>query len=130
LSGQRRTIRIDAGAAQEIVAGRFTMVEAGTRRIGVTRLPNGELRALRDRCPHRSAAICRGILGGTWLPSAPGELRLGREGEIVACPWHGFEYDLVTGAELFWPKGPGLRFYPAEEVDGRVWITLPATSAT
>jgi nitrite reductase/ring-hydroxylating ferredoxin subunit len=125
----RRTLRVDAGPAESIVAGRFTMVTAGTRRIGVTRLANGELRALRDRCPHKAASICQGILGGTWLPSAPGELCYGREGEIVSCPWHGYEYDLVTGAELFWPKGPGLRLYPTEEADGRVFVLVPETRA-
>jgi nitrite reductase (NADH) small subunit len=121
----RRTGRIDAGPAEAIVAGRFTMVTAGTRRIGVTRLPNGELRAIRDRCPHKAAAICQGILGGTWMPSAPGELIYGRDDEILVCPWHGYEYDLVTGAELFWPGAPGLRLYPAEEADGRVYVLVP-----
>ncbi len=125
-AGRRRTARIDAGPAEAIVAGRFTMVAAGSRRIGVTRLGSGELRAVRDRCPHKGAAICQGILGGTWLPSsAPGELRYARQGEILACPWHAFEYDLVTGAELFWPKAPGLRLYPTEEVDGRVYVIVP-----
>lgn len=125
----RRTLRIDAGPAETIVAGRFTMIVAGTRRIGVTRLANGELRAVRDRCPHKAADICKGILGGTWLPSAPGELTFGRQGEIVACPWHGYEYDLATGAELFWPGGTPLRMYPAEEADGRVFVIVPAAGA-
>ena len=121
----RSARRIDAGPAEAIVAGRFTMVTAGTRRIGVTRLPNGELRAIRDRCPHKAAAICHGILGGTWLPSAPGELTYAREGEVVACPWHGYEYDLVTGAELFWPGAPGLRMDPTEVAEGRVYVLVP-----
>ena len=125
MSTTRRTQRVDAGPAEAIVAGRFTMVGVGTRRIGVTRLRNGELRAIRDRCPHKAAAICQGLLGGTWLPSEPGELRYGREGEIIACPWHGYEYDLVTVAELFWPGAPGLRLYPTEEAEGRVWIIVP-----
>ena len=122
----RSTARIDAGPAEAIVAGRFTMVLAGSRRIGVTRLGNGELRAVRDRCPHKGAAICQGILGVTWLPSAPGAvLAYGREGEVLACPWHGFEFDLATGAELFWPGAPSLRFYPTEVEDGRVYVIVP-----
>jgi nitrite reductase (NADH) small subunit len=125
VSTLRRTARVDAGPSEAIVPGRFTMVTAGTRKIGVTRLPDGELRAIRDRCPHKAASICQGILGGTWLPSEPGELNYAREGEIVACPWHGYEYDLVTGAELFWPGAPGLRLYPTEEADGRVFVIVP-----
>jgi nitrite reductase (NADH) small subunit len=125
VSTTRRTARVEAGPSEAIVAGRFTMVTAGTRQIGVTRLRNGEVRAIRDRCPHKAAAICKGILGGTWLPSKPGELDYARDGEIVACPWHGYEYDLVTGAELFWPGAPGLRLYPTEEADGRVFVIVP-----
>lgn len=125
MSVTRRTARVDAGPSGGIVTGRFTMITAGTRHIGVTRLRNGEVRAIRDRCPHKAASICKGILAGTWLPSKPGELTYEREGEIVACPWHGYEYDLVTGAELFWPGAPGLRLYPTEEVDGRVYVIVP-----
>ncbi|WP_426958663.1 Rieske (2Fe-2S) protein [Muricoccus radiodurans] len=125
----RRTTRVDAGPAEGIVAGRFTMVTAGTRRIGVIRLRNGEVRAIRDRCPHKAADICKGIVGGTWMPSGVGELNYDRHNEIVACPWHGYEYDLDTGAELFWPKGPGLRQYQTETVDGRVYVIVPETRA-
>jgi nitrite reductase/ring-hydroxylating ferredoxin subunit len=125
----RRTSRIDAGPADSIQPGRFTMVTAGTRHIGVTRLRNGEIRALRDRCPHKAASICQGLVGGTWVPSAPGELDFAREDEILVCPWHGFEYDLDTGAELFWPKGAGLRMYPTEIVEGRVIVLVPETRA-
>lgn len=126
MSETRARRRIDAGPENDIVAGRFTMVTAGTRRIGVTRLQNGEIRAIRDRCPHKAAAICAGIQGGTWPPSANvGELTYAREGEIIVCPWHGFEYDLDTGAELFWPEGPGLRMYPVEIADGHVYVVVP-----
>ena len=98
-------------------------------RIAVFRNSDNQVFALRDRCPHKAADICKGILGGTWLPSAPGELTFGRQGEIVACPWHGYEYDLATGAELFWPGGTPLRMYPAEEADGRVFVIVPAAGA-
>lgn len=127
---RRPTVRVDAGPAEAIISGQFTMVQAGARRIGVTRLANGELRAVRDRCPHKAASICKGLLGGTWLPSAPGELVFGRDGEILACPWHGYEYDLATGAELFWPGAPGLRLYPVEEAEGRVFVLVPEVAGS
>jgi len=124
---RRQTITLDAGEAEGFAPGDFHMITAGTRRIGVIRLQNGEFRALRDWCPHKGAAICKGIVSGTWPPSSPGELRYERENEIVACPWHGFEYDLVSGAELCQPDAPKLRFYPTAIVDGRVVVTVPAT---
>ena len=47
----------------------------------------------------------------------------------MVCPWHGFEYDLATGAELFWPKGPSLRLYPTEVLEGRVFVIVPEAGA-
>ncbi|MEM7504956.1 MAG: Rieske 2Fe-2S domain-containing protein [Pseudomonadota bacterium] len=40
---------------------------------------------------------------------------MGREGEILACPWHGWEFDLLTGECLTDRKR--LLTYPVE-VDG------------
>ncbi len=53
--------------------------------------------AVLNVCPHELAPVCLGRLTGMTLPSAPGEFRWGREGEILTCPWHGWEFDLLTG---------------------------------
>jgi nitrite reductase (NADH) small subunit len=53
--------------------------------------------AYRNFCPHQGAPICFGRVGGTNLPSAPGEYRFGREGRVLHCPWHGWHFDLETG---------------------------------
>jgi 3-phenylpropionate/trans-cinnamate dioxygenase ferredoxin subunit len=121
--------RVNVGPADAFEAGRFCLIQAGTREIGVLRMGDGSFRALRNRCPHKAARICRGIVGGTWPPSAPGELEYSHEGRILVCPWHGFEYDLDTGQELFRPGAPGLRMDPAEVIDGEVWITLRQTES-
>ena len=121
--------RISAGSASDFETGRFRIVHAGTREIGVLRMADGSFRAVRNRCPHKAAEICKGIVGGTWPPSAPGELKFSHEGQILICPWHGFEYDLDTGEELFRPGAPRLRLYPAEVIDGEVWITLRRTDS-
>jgi nitrite reductase (NADH) small subunit len=121
--------RISAGPAETFEAGRFRVVRAGTREIGVLRMDDGSFRALRNRCPHKAAPICRGIVGGTWPPSPPGELKYSDEGRVLICPWHGFEYSLDTGQEMFRHGAPGLRTYPAEVVDGEVWITLRQTES-
>jgi nitrite reductase/ring-hydroxylating ferredoxin subunit len=57
------------------------------------------------------------------MPSPPGEYRWGREGEIVACPWHGWEYDLLTGKMLA-DERIRLKRYPVEVRDGTVYVTL------
>ena len=42
-----------------------------------------------NRCPHEGAALCRGRLVGLMAADRPGEL--------LRCPWHGWEFDLRTG---------------------------------
>jgi nitrite reductase (NADH) small subunit len=56
--------------------------------------------ALLNVCPHELAPVCLGAVQGTALASEPGEYCWGREGEILACPWHGWEFDLLTGRAL------------------------------
>ena len=57
------------------------------------------------------------------LPSAPGEFRWGREGEILACPWHGWEFDLLTGKALADTRRH-LRLFPVTVEDDTVFVTL------
>ncbi len=37
------------------------------------------------------------------LPGKPGEYVWAREGEILRCPWHGWEFDITTGRSIFNP---------------------------
>ena len=53
--------------------------------------------AVLNICPHAFAPVCRGKLGGTTLPSEPGQFIWGRDNEILRCPWHGWEFDLHSG---------------------------------
>lgn len=83
----------------EIPPGARQIVELEGKSIGVFNV-HGRYVAVLNICPHELAPVCLGRLGGTTLPSAPGEWVWGREGEILACPWHGWEFDLFTGACL------------------------------
>ena len=121
-STERQEILV--GAADEIVEGKFRIIRQGALNVGVTRLADGTLRAVRNVCPHKAAPVCRGTIGGTWPPSAPGELDYGREGEILVCPWHGFEYDLRTGEELYRKVPTRLRFYEVVERDGKIYVLI------
>ena len=95
-SARRRHV---VARTREIPPGARRIVELEGRSIGVFNL-HGRYVAALNVCPHELAPVCLGRLGGTTLPSAPGEWIWGREGEILACPWHGWEFDLLTGACL------------------------------
>ncbi|MBM3460095.1 MAG: Rieske (2Fe-2S) protein [Armatimonadetes bacterium] len=82
-----------------------------------------EIIAVLNVCPHELAPVCRGRVGGTTLPSPPGEFCWGREGEILACPWHGWEFDLLTGEALTDPR-KRLRRYPIRVEGDQVLVRL------
>lgn len=108
--------------ASEIAPGEMRLVEVKGHSIGVFNV-NGRFVAALNVCPHELAPVCRGRVGGTTVASAPGEYRWGREGEILACPWHGWEFDLLTGKALADPR-MRLRLYPVTLEDDVVYITL------
>jgi len=87
----------------EIPPGDHKIVSVNGREIGIFNV-KGSYYALRNICPHRGAKLCTGTLDGTTLPSKPGVYSWGKEGEILRCPWHGWEFDVCTGVSLFDPK--------------------------
>jgi nitrite reductase/ring-hydroxylating ferredoxin subunit len=60
----------------------------------------GKYYAWRNVCPHAAAPVCAGKVTGTRLPSDVYEYICGRDREILRCPWHGWEFDLLTGKHL------------------------------
>jgi 3-phenylpropionate/trans-cinnamate dioxygenase ferredoxin subunit len=121
------------GTVDEIGPGQRKIIEVEGVSLGVFNV-GGTFYALRNRCPHQGAPLCRGSLKGTALPSVPGEYVWAREGEILRCPWHGWEFDVTNGRSLFNPHRVRVRAYevtvespaPGEEEDPRV-ETFPVT---
>ena len=106
----------------ELPPGERKIVEIEGRSIGVFNV-HGEYYALRNTCPHQGAPLCLGDVMGTAAPSRPGEYRWEREGEILRCPWHGWEFDLKTGRSIFNPHKMRVRSYEVSvdsEQDGSV----------
>ncbi|NOU94508.1 Rieske 2Fe-2S domain-containing protein [Paenibacillus sp. LMG 31456] len=57
----------------------------------------------RSVCPHRGVSVCKGLVGGTNLPSNVYEYHYDREQQILRCPLHAWEFDLLTGQLLLDP---------------------------
>lgn len=94
----------------EIPPGQRKLVEVEGRSIGVFNI-NGEFFALRNNCPHQGGALCTGRLTGFLTASAPGNYTYSRRGEILRCPWHGWEFDVKTGQSWWDPARTRVRSY-------------------
>ena len=109
----------DVGAAEELERSGRLVARLDGREIGVLRLEDGRLAAIRNRCPHSGAPLCLGTLVQR-LAGTPG--RYADSGRVVLrCPWHGWEFDVGTGE---CPDEPALRVavYPARIEAGRVLV--------
>ena len=116
-------------AVAEIPAGGRKRVEINGRPIAVFNV-GGEYLALYDRCPHEGGSLCAGKLTGLVESAGPGDYRIRRQGEIVRCPWHGWEFDLRTGRSHCDPRRLRVRSYPAGVASGTQVAEGPYTAET
>jgi pyruvate oxidase len=87
--------------------GRVRSVVVGGRSVALTRCA-GRLGALENRCPHQGGPVGEGSIENGWL----------------RCPWHGYDYDPLTGRP---PEGftDSVRAYGVRERDDGVYVELP-----
>ena len=109
-------------AVSEIGPGERRIFEVAGRSIGVFNVA-GRFHALRNGCPHKGGALCQGPITGTVLETDGREFVYGREGEIVRCALHGWEFEIATGRAL---ADPGVRAhsYAVEVADGQVAVLV------
>jgi nitrite reductase/ring-hydroxylating ferredoxin subunit len=104
--------------ADEIAPGERKLVTVGGRSIGVFNV-GGEYYALRNRCPHQGGPLCDGFQFASLRARTPGEpYARGRDGEIIRCPWHGWEFEIRTGRSWFDPERTRVRSYRARVLAG------------
>jgi 3-phenylpropionate/trans-cinnamate dioxygenase ferredoxin subunit len=97
-----QTQKYAVAKVSEIPSGGKKIVEAGGRSIGVFNI-GGEFFALRNVCPHKGAELCKGLVKPYINSSGPGDFTYEREGEILRCPWHAYEFDIKTGCMIVDP---------------------------
>jgi nitrite reductase/ring-hydroxylating ferredoxin subunit len=93
-------------------------------RVLVICVAQDDYRALYPRCPHRAAPLEHGEVMHAVTGSAPGEYIVDRDRVIIHCPWHGYDFDVVTGACITDPARYRVRTYEVNAVDGNVVLSL------
>jgi len=89
------------GNVGELDDGDRLVVQLEGRSIAVFKV-DGEYHAYTNWCAHQGGPACEGILTGTTTAtfdqeSLETELEWSKDGEVLACPWHAWEYDVKTG---------------------------------
>ena len=115
--------------ARELPPGSRRLVTLGGRPIAIFNI-GGEFFALLNRCPHQGGNLCEGKLIGLVESSEPGIYRYSREGEILRCPWHGWEFDVRTGKSWCDPARIRTKTYEVAVEPGRNLVEGPYRAET
>ena len=113
----------------EIAPGQSKRVAVAGRDIALFNV-GGEFFALADRCPHEGASLCRGRLSPLTLSDTPGQYRVTREGELLRCPWHGWEFDIRTGQSWCDPAKIRVKAYDVSIASGGALVAGPYVAET
>ncbi len=94
----------------ELPEGRVTAVTCHNRTLCMSRY-KGRYGALDNKCPHQGGPLGEGSI----------------ENGLLRCPWHGWDYDPITG------KAPGfddgVETFPIEEREDGIYVGLPKEAA-
>jgi len=116
-------------AVSEIPPGGRKRVNVAGRDVAVFNL-SGEFFALANKCPHRGGPLCQGNLTGLILSDEPGDYNFTRQGEIIRCPWHNWEFDIRTGKSWCDPEKVQARRFGVSVEKGAKLIEGPYVAET
>jgi thiamine pyrophosphate-dependent acetolactate synthase large subunit-like protein/nitrite reductase/ring-hydroxylating ferredoxin subunit len=103
---------IKVAEPDELPEGRVKSAAAGTRTLALVHF-QGQYAAMDNRCPHQGGplgegAIEEGVEGRCWL----------------RCPWHGWDFDPLTGKPPGGHEDTGQTMYPVEVRDDGVYVEV------
>ncbi|MEP1934297.1 MAG: thiamine pyrophosphate-binding protein [Roseibium sp.] len=103
---------IKVANVDDLPEGRVKTVTAGTTSICLSHF-NGQWAAMDNHCPHQ-----RGPLG-------EGSIEKGPDGKCwIRCPWHGWDFDPLTGAPPGGHEDSGQKLYPLKIEDGAISVGI------
>lgn len=97
---------VKVGGSADVPEGGSRQFEAAGRRVAVFRL-DGALFAMDGVCPHRGGPVGEGTV----------------ENGVVACPWHGWRFEVRTGRCVNTP-GAAQACFPVREEDGSILVEV------
>ena len=97
--------------------GRVSSVTAGRKTLALVHF-DGKYAAMDNRCPHQ---------GG---PLGEGSIEKGVDGKCwLRCPWHGWDFDPLTGKPPGGHEDSGQETYPVEARSDGIYVGVPADPA-
>ena len=112
MSEQNQWIKV--GHINDLPEGRVKTVTARNVSICLAHFEN-QWAAMDNHCPHQ---------GG---PLGEGSIEKGVDGKCwIRCPWHGWDFDPLTGTSPGGHEDTGQRMFPIEIRDGDIYVALEA----
>ena len=114
--------RVFVGTADRVPEGGRFVVDVADKTVGIFRF-QGRLYAWENRCPHQGGPVCQGKI----IPRVTERIDAGGESHgfdfdesslHIVCPWHGFEFNIQTGAHPGRPSARLIRVEVEEAADG------------
>ncbi|HLF50636.1 MAG TPA: Rieske 2Fe-2S domain-containing protein [Methylomirabilota bacterium] len=98
--------RVRVGRSSDVPAGEGRVVEAGGRSLALFNV-DGAYYAIDNSCAHRGGPLGEGELDGT----------------VVTCPWHGWRWDVKSGANANNPAVT-MACFPVSVEAGDVFVEI------
>ncbi|MBX2884220.1 MAG: Rieske 2Fe-2S domain-containing protein [Granulosicoccus sp.] len=93
--------------------GRVRTVTAGTVSLALCQVDD-QYSAMDNRCPHQ---------GG---PLGEGSIEAGKDGQCwLRCPWHGWDFDPLTGKPPGGHEDSGQKLYPVDVRGEQIYVGIP-----
>ena len=101
-------MEVRAASLAELPTGGCKLADVNGMRVVLARVGE-QVYAYADTCPHRGGPLGDGKLTGSRL----------------TCPWHGWMFDVRTGACLLPARGSAVATYPVRVEGDEIWVDVP-----
>ena len=101
-------MQVRAASLTEVSSGGCKLADVNGMRVVLAQVGE-QVYACAGTCPHRGGPLGEGKLTGARL----------------TCPWHGWMFDVRTGACLLPARGSAVATYPVRVEGDEIWVDVP-----